>query len=720
MMPNSAPHTPGRLAPGRRAIPVSVLLLVVLGLPAPSAGQQAASSATAQAAEARQRDAESLRELLAESELLYQRDRVKLDGYQYCSQSVALADRGELRESIRAAGKALLVGREDDDRKLQALAMRDLAIAYSYEGNLEQAERYAREALALSGVNMTGENATGVIAPATKVLGDVEARRGRHGHALAAYKQALAMASERYKPLIQLSMVNALVALQRVDEAEEILAQVKDADARGLKPFATRTTGNLRLAQGRPKQALDIFDAGLKRTRGADSAYERLWLMEGVARSKLALDDRAGALQAYREAIQIADSMRAKFRSEEFKTGLFGDSQRIFESAIALAVGGGDYEEALRISERSRARALLDMIRERTSGETAGFAPLAPVEPGLLRAALREDEAVLEYHVLDDQLVLWLISREGVTGATVAVSRAELTRAVEQFRASIINLDGSARKRAQLLHGALVAPAGLAAAQRLIVVPHGPLHYLPFQALFDGTSFLIERHPITVAPSATVVYRSMLGPSSATKGLVAFGNPDLGQSDLALPGAQREVERISGLFSTREVYLQRQATKSRFKDKAGRASVLHVAAHAQVDAVDPIYSRVLLAPEEGNDGRLEAREVFDLDLTGVKLVTLSACESGLGKVMRGDEIIGFTRSFLSAGVSSVVVSLWPVSDESTEILMSTLYGELKRGRSMQDAMQAGQLNVLKQRKFSHPFFWAAFNLIGDWRSTIGS
>jgi CHAT domain-containing protein len=199
---------------------------------------------------------------------------------------------------------------------------------------------------------------------------------------------------------------------------------------------------------------------------------------------------------------------------------------------------------------------------------------------------------------------------------------------------------------------------------------------------------------------------------------VGFGNPDLGKAELSLPGAQREVQQISGLFPNPQVFFRRDATKARFRDIAGKSGMLHVAAHAEVDDVDPLYSRVLLSPEGSDNGRLEAREIFDLDLTRVRLVTLSACESGLGKVERGDEIIGFTRSFLSAGVSGLIVSLWPVSDESTELLMSTLYQQLRAGQSVQDAMRAGQVALLHERRFSHPFFWAPFNLIGNWRLTV--
>ncbi len=117
---------------------------------------------------------------------------------------------------------------------------------------------------------------------------------------------------------------------------------------------------------------------------------------------------------------------------------------------------------------------------------------------------------------------------------------------------------------------------------------------------------------------------------------------------------------------------------------------------------------------------LEAREVLELDLSKVSLVTLSACESGLGRVADGDEVLGFTRSFLSAGSSGLIVSLWPVSDDATKLLMSTLYGELARGTDVQLAMQRAQIAVLKASGMEHPFFWAPFDVIGDWRLTVGA
>jgi CHAT domain-containing protein len=112
--------------------------------------------------------------------------------------------------------------------------------------------------------------------------------------------------------------------------------------------------------------------------------------------------------------------------------------------------------------------------------------------------------------------------------------------------------------------------------------------------------------------------------------------------------------------------------------------------------------------------------VYGMNLDKVSLVTLSACESGLGRIARGDEIMGFTRSFLTAGASGLLVSLWPVADDSTEMLMTTLYGELAKGKPAAAAMQSAQVAVLKRPRFAHPFFWAPFDLVGNWRLQINS
>ena len=158
--------------------------------------------------------------------------------------------------------------------------------------------------------------------------------------------------------------------------------------------------------------------------------------------------------------------------------------------------------------------------------------------------------------------------------------------------------------------------------------------------------------------------------------------------------------------------------KDNFAATAPKAKLVHVAAHAMADTLDPLHSKVLLADEDGKPNYLEAKDVLGMDLKGTALIALSACESGLGRVEDGDEVLGFTRSFLSAGTSTLLASLWPVSDAATETLMTTLYDDLAKGEQVQDAMRDAQRAVLANPETAHPFFWAPFNLIGNWRLKV--
>jgi CHAT domain-containing protein len=656
-----------------------------------------------------QQDAETLAHLSADGQLLYSRDRVKLSGFQYCNQSVSLAERGDFRQSIRAASKALYLGQQGDNADLVAVSKRDLAIAYSYAGNLDRAEQYAREAL-----SHESHNPQLVGGPSLKVLGDVSIRRGNITEGIGFYEQALKAASQKFQPLVRISLANAYVRAGELAAARSQYEQTPAPENPALRLSYLRGNAELLLAEGKPSEALALFQAVLKDANGADADYHRLWAHEGVGRSHLALQDRPAALQAYLAAIEISDSVRSRFRSEEFKTGLFGDMQKIFEQTISLAMENGDTVTALEISERSRARALLDIVRERVDlAKGAGSLSSNAKNAAAIRAALLPKEVLVEFHSIGDRLFAWTIRADGINGFTINMPRAELTQRVETFRSLILNPRSTPQEEGRNLYRLLVQPLNLQAGERMVVIPHGPLHYFPFQALRTDSGYLIERHELSVSPSASVAVQLLGKREEGQPRLVAFGNPEI-ETKYDLPGSQREVEQLANLFTDRQVFLRREASKNRFKESAGDSRILHVAAHAEVDPVDPLFSRILLAGGE-NGGALEARELFDIKLDRVALVTLSACESGLGKIAGGDEILGFTRSFLSAGASSLIVSLWPVADDSTELLMTTLYGNLVKGSDLQKAMQTAQLTVLKNKRFAHPYFWAPFNLVGDWR-----
>ena len=126
---------------------------------------------------------------------------------------------------------------------------------------------------------------------------------------------------------------------------------------------------------------------------------------------------------------------------------------------------------------------------------------------------------------------------------------------------------------------------------------------------------------------------------------------------------------------------------------------------------NPLFSRILLAPDKDDSGAVEVREIYGLDLTRTNLVALSACETQLGARSRGDEIVSLNRAFIYAGASSVIASLWTVDDEATSLLMKSFYGHLKQGMNKAAALQAAQAET--RRKYPHPYYWAGFVLTGD-------
>jgi CHAT domain-containing protein/tetratricopeptide (TPR) repeat protein len=673
------------------------------------------SQAFRQAAE-RERDAETLQSLTAEGRLLLSRDRVTLPAYDYCSMAVSAAERGDFRDSVEAAARALVMAQRTDNADLVALSKRDLAIAYSYAGDLDNAGKYAQEAL-VSAPKAPEQ----VFAPANKVLGDIALRRGHPQDALTAYNRALETASPRYRPLVLLSITNAQIAAGETVGARKTFDAASPAPSAELAPEYRRIEGNLLLAEGKPEEARRAFSKLLSESGGSDANYDRLWAHEGIGRADLALGHKANAREAYLQAVDDSEKIRARFRSEEFKTGLFGDTQSVFEMAIALTVEVGDYASAWNLSERSRARALLDVVRNRVDAgvdnrQLNGDVPSLDV----VRNALNPDEAIVEYHSLDKSIIAWVIRRDGLTGYTLPIARADMDAAVNDVRNAIVRRRQTAITYGDKLYALLIAPLGLRADERLIIVPHGPLHYLPFQALHNADGFLIQRHPVALEPSASVAVQLESRQRQVASNLVAFGNPTIAPA-YALPGAEAEVRGIAPLFARQEVFLQSSATRVSFRDNAPAGRVLHVATHAEADTVDPLHSRILLAPAtqpaDGPDSLL-AKDIYNLKLNNVSLVTLSACETGLGRIARGDEILGFTRAFFYAGATSLIVSMWPVADESSALTMRTFYSQLADGHEAIDAMRTAQLAVMQNPRFAHPFFWAPFDLMGGWRLSI--
>jgi CHAT domain-containing protein len=478
-------------------------------------------------------------------------------------------------------------------------------------------------------------------------------------------------------------------------------------------------------------------------------------------RAQIAMQDgdRRLARKTLDQAIGVLESQRASLAQDDYKLGFVGDKIGVYSDMVGLLLADGQAKAAFEYAERAKARALVDLLASRkdfaapkdeqgaalvreldrlerqsiqlaanggVDGRIRGVEvdtlrkSLATAAPELaslvtvndsdisaIQRRLGHDEILIEYYGHEDKLFSFVVSRKDIHA--VELDGKGLTASVGAFRDALRNPRSGAHNRAtRTLYDRLLRPLqGALRGKLLTVVPHGPLHYLPFAALHDGERYLIERTEIRLLPSASVL-AFLDKKTAATQDLLAFGNPDRNDPKLALPGAEAETRAIDQGRRNSRILLRKLASEANFKKFAPSFRYLHLASHGEFNADNPLQSRLLLAAGQGEDGNLTVNELYDLRLNA-ELVTLSACETGLGEIKSGDDVIGLTRGFLYAGARSTVTSLWPVSDDSTAHLMKVFYAKLKAG-SKTSALRAALLST--KAKFSHPFYWSAFNLTG--------
>ncbi len=398
----------------------------------------------------------------------------------------------------------------------------------------------------------------------------------------------------------------------------------------------------------------------------------------------------------------------------------------------------------------------------RISPRYAALAAPVPLDAPAARRTLAPGEVGLAYSVGERRTTLFVLMPEGWVGApaaglavaTIPLGREALGREIAAFRSLVLAGQGSGDDRPLRASGArlfslLLGPVApwLDRAERLRISADGPLAALPFAALVvpaKGTPgsaavYLAERWPLSTVLSATLAAEldRMRGEQPAAEALVAFGDPHYGGRPgtaasrgprpsvryraglIPLPASRGEVQQVAALFRPARSFLGAEATEARFLAEAPRGRIVHFAGHALLDPRFPLDSALALsAPvrpaRAGDDGLLQAWEIFERLRLSADLVTLSACETALGVEAQGEGLLGLTRAFHYAGARTVLSSLWSVSDRSTAELMRRFYSHLGAGEPKDAALAQAQREMLAG-PFGHPFHWAAFQLDGDWR-----
>ena len=469
------------------------------------------------------------------------------------------------------------------------------------------------------------------------------------------------------------------------------------------------------------------------------------------------------AVEFYKRAIEVIEQQRSTINTEASKIGYVGNKQAVYHRLIAALFLKGQHPEAFEYVERSKSRALVDLLASKkdfaikatdpqqaialvneldaldakaliqdsvipsdrttvrsardlqvkenlrtVAPELASLVTVLPVRAGEIQSSLQPDETLLEYYYHDNDLYVFLLSRNSLQG--IKLDGANLVMETRQFRSHLEDRRTMLfTELAEKLYSRVVAPIEpLVRGQHLLVVPHGVLHYLPFPALQNKGVYLIDRHSVRYLPSASVLAFLKDKQSIRSRSLLIFGNPDLGKAQYDLKYAEKETVSIAEGFPRAKILLRKDASKAAFKKLGGEFQFIHFATHGRFDPDNPMNSVLLLASDQQNDGFLSLAEVYSLRLNA-DLVTLSACETGLGKINNGDDVVGLARGFIYAGSNAIVASLWQVDDQATAFLMTEFYTNLRK-TNKQEALRNAQLAARKQ--FEHPFYWAAFQLTG--------
>ena len=449
---------------------------------------------------------------------------------------------------------------------------------------------------------------------------------------------------------------------------------------------------------------------------GNTRAVEALGFVER-ARSRALADALAGRIALSTEP---RDDFEAHLQGQVGK--LREELNYLYNQMHRSVRGTAQTQEANSELEREvleRERKLLELTRQLQHREVKGGKTSEEKDHfsiTQLQDALGADRALVEYTTIDDKLVAFVVTNQNVKVVQDLASESEIVTEIERCRFQIDTLRyGSTQVRNHLpaltqrtqrhlrsLYDRLLRTIEPEIGERqLVIVPHGALHYLPFQALHDGESYLIERREVSFAPSAVVLQQCLDQPKHHFQNALL-----LGVTDEQTPAVHDELRALDQVFAHVKRFSDEAATTGALREHSTDVEVLHLACHAQFRSDNPLFSSLKLS-----DGWFTARDAYGLKLN-CGLVTLSACETGMNTVAPGEELMGLARGFLSAGTPTVVMSLWTIDDQATAELMVAFYKELARTKSPAAALRGAQVKLLEQRP--HPFFWSPFVLVGRW------
>ncbi|WP_339378407.1 CHAT domain-containing protein [Calothrix sp. NIES-2100] len=656
---------------------------------------------------------------------------------------------GQYSKALNLYQQALIITKKSGDRFQEGQIIVDIANIYIHQGNYSQAKNLYEQSLTIAKQISDQQQASKSSESKQEKQASTTIKKERY---LQLEGQSLSGIGEAYQKLGEYSQ-----ALDLYQQAISVQKQIKNKPDEGE---TLTKIGSVYVNQGNLPQALDYYQQSLNIARQTNDKVAEATSLNNIGLAYNTQGKYTDAEKTLFTAVQTWEFLRNGL-SDDQKISIFENQATSYQLLQQALVAQNQSNAALEIAERSRARAFVELLASRLSANSINPANDHPLNiKQIQQIAQQKSSTIVEYSIINDplveqgkeeshpsQLYIWVVKPTGKI-TFKQVNLKSLNVSLRDFIAkerdligtrgrggiNVVMGDSSVKNQQQnllrQLYQILIEPIASELPtnpdEPVIFIPQGNLFFLPFAALQDEQGkYLIENHTILTAPAIQVLqltHQQKIKNRSTritTRPLIV-GNPTMPsiapevgeqpQQLLSLPGAEQEALEVGKILNA-QVLTGKGASETFVKLLMRSAGIVHLATHGLLDDFKGfgVPGAIALAPSVRDDGLLTSSEISEMQLNA-DLVVLSACDTGRGDI-KGDGVIGLSRSLIAAGASSIIVSLWAVSDNSTTFLMTNFYQNLQQNPNKATALRSAMLTTIK--KYPEPLNWAAFTLIGE-------
>lgn len=653
---------------------------------------------------------------------------------------------GQFSEAIKDCRQCGKLAGELNDRKSQLRSMYMLGEFYYHLGKHRDSLRICAEGMSLAQeipteipyvipfYNITAWNFSALGLPVAATTFESEAI----GMAEFSGMPRLVSYAHFYNGLIYARQNMFEKAVLEIDKGIEVTQKIKDEGTKqDIVHRGKLHLGHIYRSAGRYTEAINAFDQVMDFFQHSRKQAYFYGAAKGRLLTLIAQGNNQAADKEVGKVIDLYEKYRRNIQEESIRSTFFDQEQNIYDVATDFAYSRlKDCERALDYAESGRARSLRDMMIQGGVVITDQGAPdlslksgVLPRRAGEIKRLVPPDVQLLEYAVLTDKTLAWIINRGVIKCIQINVTAVELNQLLDQYLENIkLNpgiTDQSWRQLAAELYQKLAANvfSELDPRKPVYIIPDKRLLRLPFGSLIaPNQKMLIEDFLIAYAESANTFLdateNAQKKMNMKSERLLVVGNPSLSAHSLArledLLPAEEAAVKSSMFYQSPAVLIKQKATKKNVLSELSRANVAHFAMHYLTDNWSPLLSHFMLAANGEEDNPLYMSELYNSPLSSLRLAVLSACQTRSEELYEGEGAIGASRAFEALGVPVVIATLWPVDASASSDLMISFHRMRKMsGLNSAAALRSAQLELMTNNsKYRHPFYWAGFVSVG--------